>query len=264
MSVKKMVIVPYQVLETMKWWKDKQYQKPILPPNPQAVDASHLLKDMNQILQKTDLSEAEKAQKYGETLFKLQHSLEKTKTPPSIDSPQTTDQSQPPSTVALHDQILQSVPKTMQRKAELLLGMIKNNNNLTWDEQGVVSYKGKRIHGSNIIDLINDTIRQRKGVEPRGWKTFSKALHESNIPQEVIGNPSRWKWMQTNTSDGEESDRFTPKSVRKSVRKSLKTPYMRPEERERMKQFYVKELLTPPSTIKKTPSRKIHQSWEAW
>ena len=65
-------------------------------------------------------------------------------------------------------------------------------------------------------------------------------------------------------SDGEESDRFTPKSVKKSVRKSLKTPYMSPEERERMKQFYVKELLTPPSTIKKTPSRKIHQSWEAW
>ena len=267
MSVKKMVIVPYQVLETMKWWKDKQYQKPILPPNPQAVDASHLLKDMGQILQKTDLSEAEKAQKYGETLFKLQNSLEKTKKPPSMltNSPQPTDQ--PPSTVALHDQILQSVPKTMQRKAELLLGMIKNNNNLTWDEQGVVSYKGKRIYGSNIIDLINDTIRQRKGVEPRGWETFSKALHESNIPQEVIGNPSRWKWMQTNTSDVEESDRFTPKSVRKSVRKrmeKIKTPYMSPKERERMKQFYVKELLTPPSTIKKTPSRKIHQSWEAW
>ena len=140
------------------------------------------------------MSEAEKAQKYGETLFKLQHSLEKTKNSLSMltNSPQTTDQLQPPSTVALHDQILQSVPKTMQRKAELLLGMIKNNNNLTWDEQGVVSYKGKRIHGSNIIDLINDTIRQRKGVEPRGWKTFSKALHESNIPQEVIGNPSRW------------------------------------------------------------------------
>ena len=156
----------------------------------------------------------------------------------------------------------------MQRKAELLLGIIKNNN-LTWDEQGVVSYKGKRIHGSNIIDLINDAIRQRKGVEPRGWKTFSKALHESNIPQEVIGNTSRWKWMQKShdMSDGEESDRFTPKSDRKSVTKrmeKIKTPYMSPKARERMKQFYVKELLTPPSTIKKTPSRKIHQSWEAW
>ena len=221
-----MVIVPYQVLETMKWWQDKQYQKPILPPNPQAVDASHLLKDMGQILQKTDLSEAEKAQKYGETLFKLQHSLEKTKKPPSMlsstDSPKTTNTDQAVS-VALHDQILQSVPKTMQRKAELLLGMIKNNNNLTWDEQGVVSYKGKRIHGSNIIDLINDAIRQRKGVEPRGWKTFSKALHESNIPQEVIGNTSRWKWMQKShdMSVGEESDRFTPKSVKKSVRKRM-------------------------------------------
>ena len=76
-----MVIVPYQVLETMKWWRDKQYQKLILPPNPQAVDASHLLKDMGQILQqkKNDLSEAEKAQKYDETLFKLQNSLEKKK-----------------------------------------------------------------------------------------------------------------------------------------------------------------------------------------
>ena len=62
----------------------------------------------------------------------------------------------------------------MHRKAELLLGMIKNNNNLTWDEQGVVSYKGKRIHGPNIIDLINDAIRQRKGVEPRGWKSFQR------------------------------------------------------------------------------------------
>ena len=170
------------------------------------------------------MTEAEKSQKYGETLFKLQNSLEKTqkKTPPSMlsstDSPKTinTDQTQTAS-VALHDQILQSVPKTMQRKAELLLGMIKNNNNLTWDEQGVVSYKGKPVHGSNIIDLINNAIHQRKGVEPRGWKTFSKALHESNIPQEVIGNSSRWKWMQKShdTSDGEESDRFfyTPKNV---------------------------------------------------
>ena len=64
---------------------------------------------MGQILQKTDLSEAEKAQKFGETLFKLQNSLEKKKkkTPAmlsSIDSSKTiiTDQTQSAS-VALHD-----------------------------------------------------------------------------------------------------------------------------------------------------------------
>ena len=124
----------------MKWWRDKQYQKPILPPNPQAVDASHLLKDVNQILQKPDLSEAEKAQKYGEILFKLLNSLEKTTKTPSMlsstNSPQTTNTDQVAS-VALHDQILQSVPKTMQRKAELLSGMIKNNNNLTFTKVNV-------------------------------------------------------------------------------------------------------------------------------
>ena len=68
-------------------------------------------------------------------------------------------------------------------------------------------------------------------------------------------------------SEGEESDRFfyTPKSVRKRMEKlKEKIPYTRPEERERMKQFYVKELSTPPPTIKKTPTRKILQSWEAW
>ena len=64
----------------------------------------------------------------------------------------------------------------MQRKAELLLGMIKNNNNLTWDEQGVVSYKVKCIHGSNIIDLINDAIRQRKGVKPKGLENVFKGI----------------------------------------------------------------------------------------
>ena len=55
---------------------------------------------------------------------------------------------------------------------------------------------------------------------------FSKASHESNIPQEVIGNSSRWKWMQKSqdTSDGEESDRFfyAPKSVKKVLEKGWK------------------------------------------
>ena len=59
MSVRKMVIVPYQILETMKRWKYKQYQKPILPPNPQAVYASHLLKDIGQVLHRPDLSETD-------------------------------------------------------------------------------------------------------------------------------------------------------------------------------------------------------------
>ena len=47
----------------MKRWKDKQYQKPILPPKAQAVDASYLLKDMGQILHRPDFSETKKGSK---------------------------------------------------------------------------------------------------------------------------------------------------------------------------------------------------------
>ena len=57
--------------------------------------------------------------------------------------------------------------------------MVKDNENITRDNHGVVSYKGTRFHGSNVIDLINDSLRHRKGIAPRGWETFSKALHES-------------------------------------------------------------------------------------
>ena len=65
-----------------------------------------------------------------------------------------------------------------------------------------------------------------KVLNPEVGKRFSKASHESNIPQEVIGNSSRWKWMQRShdKSDGEESDRFfyTPKNVKKVLEKEWK------------------------------------------
>lgn len=246
------------MLEDMK----RQKQRPQLPPNPQIADAAHLQNKMSGILEKADMSETEKAQKYGETLFKLQNSLQKAHSKPlQITQPKTENPEQP---IALHDRILQSVPKTMQRKAELLLNMIKDNDNITWNEHGVVSYKGKRIAGSNIIDLINDSLRQRKGIEPRGWETFTKALYESNVPQEVVGNQARWRWMQKHTIDdtGSESEYSTPKKATpaQKVRK-IPTPYMRPQEKERLKQFYEKELSTP---IKKEPGSMKAQSWETW
>ena len=56
----------------------------------------------------------------------------------------------------------------------------------------------------NIFDLIKDSLRLRKGIEPRGWETFSKALHESNVPQQNIGNQARCKWMQKQNIDDDE------------------------------------------------------------
>ena len=99
---------------------------------------------------------------------------------------------------------------------------------MSWDEDGTVRLYGKPIQGSNIIDLVNDVVRQRKGSEPTGWQPFAEGLRELNIPQDVIGNRESWDWMH----------------------RSPNLPLRSPEE----------EIVTPPnqkrvSTIRKRASR---------
>ena len=85
--------------------------------------------------------------------------------------------------------ILDSVPQTIQRKAKLILSILRNHSNaLSWDEDGTVNVYGKPIRGSNITDLVNDVLRHRKGSEPTGWWFFAEALREINVPKYVVGN----------------------------------------------------------------------------
>jgi hypothetical protein len=58
---------------------------------------------------------------------------------------------------------LDSVPKRMRGKAELLLKKMKSNRDITWNEKGELKYKDKIVHGSNIVDLVNDVLRPITG-----------------------------------------------------------------------------------------------------
>ena len=49
--------------------------------------------------------------------------------------------------------VIDSVPTTMKRKAQLLVSLLKNNPNVSWEDDGTVKLYGKSIPGSNIIDL---------------------------------------------------------------------------------------------------------------
>ena len=98
----------------------------------------------------------------------------------------------------------------MKRKARLLVSLLKNNPNVSWEDDGTVKLYGKSIPGSNIIDLVNDVIRHRKGNEPTGWQAFAEGLRDMNILQDVIGNRERWDWMHR-APDTPETDYITPK-----------------------------------------------------
>ena len=110
-----------------------------------------------------DLSEAEKSQLYGQTLHKFKTAHQKALKETSLFSPSD------PSSSKMNQLVIDSVPSTMKRKAQLLVSLLKNNPNVTWEDDGTVKLYGKSIPGSNIIDLVNDVIRHRKGSEPTGW-----------------------------------------------------------------------------------------------
>ena len=114
--------------------------------------------------------------------------------------------------------VIDSVPSTMKRKAQLLVSLLKNNPNVSWEDDGTVKLYGKSIPGSNIIDLVNDVIRHRKGSEPTGWQTVAEGLRDMNIPQDVIGNRERWDWMH-HAPETPETDNITPKQKR-TIRKT--------------------------------------------
>ena len=197
MEGRKMAIVPFKLWEDMKRWKEEQIQKPRLPPDPNVSATASLQRDLSSVMANEDLSETEKSQLYGQTLYKFIKAHEKalkeqsSKLLPSLAKTATSSSTHS----KINQLVVDSVPKMFKRKAQLLLSILQDNPNMSWDEDGTVKLYGKPIQGSNIIDLVNGVVRQRKRIEPTGWQPFAEGLRELNIPQDVIGNRERWDWM---------------------------------------------------------------------
>ena len=51
--------------------------------------------------------------------------------------------------------------------------------------------KGRSVPSTNIVDLVNDSLRQRKNFNPAGWELFSKVLGHLNVPEGIVRNENR-------------------------------------------------------------------------
>ena len=76
----------------------------------------------------------------------------------------------------IDNEILESVPKTMKAKEQLLLKKMKSSPDISWNEKGKLKYKGETVQGSNVVDLVNDVLRKRKCFNPQEWETFGETL----------------------------------------------------------------------------------------
>lgn len=91
--------------------------------------------------------------------------------------------------------VLKLIPKTYLKKGELLMETIlAHNDKITWNDVGTVFIDKQEISGSNIIDLVNDTLRSlQSNPNPIGWERFTEALRDIKVPLSYIGNKNRIK-----------------------------------------------------------------------
>ena len=165
-------------------------------------------KDMNEWLGKENVPEDVKATMYAQELQKVNRLKEQVSRPQPLQvqmvpqtetTPQQLPQTETPETMStVEQQIIDSVPKTMQGRAKLLLRSIKQRPEvIDWNENGQLIFEGTTVPQSNIVDLVNDVLRKRKGFEPQHSKTFVKGLAKINIPEDYVRNPDRLETMRT-------------------------------------------------------------------
>ena len=84
-------------------------------------------------------------------------------------------------------------PKTLQSQANNLLTMLESRpESISWDrDTNEVSIYGKKLIGSNIVDLVGDILRKRKIPAPEYGNEFFHMLAKMNIPEELIRNRDR-------------------------------------------------------------------------
>ena len=86
----------------------------------------------------------------------------------------------------------------MKSRALQLVKKLKANKDIVgWNDHGQMVFEGRTIPGTNVIDLINDTLRQRKNFNPAGWQLFAKALGRLNVPEGIIRNEERLNMVKT-------------------------------------------------------------------
>ena len=175
------------------------YVKTTPVPDPVADSVFSLDGEIKQILDSNNASIHDKALAYQQTLQKYIKRIDQVSHRQSHTEPQQrrleADPTQPDdSLLKIEKRIVDSLPATLQRKGSLLMSYLKDGANIGWNERGELKIKDQLIPGTNISDLVHETLRARKlDAAPKGWKLYADVLKESNIPKDLIGNKARWE-----------------------------------------------------------------------
>ena len=152
--------------EMLKFMKEKRQDS--LSPNLRKYYKAR--QEMNDWLEKDDVPEDTKAAMYSQQLQRvkqLKNQVFRPEPSPVQMITQTertmtseSDNRSPSQQLNVTDkQIIDSVPKTMQNLAKLLVQKLKDHSDvISWNDNGQLVLEGSIVPNSNIVDLVNDVM----------------------------------------------------------------------------------------------------------
>lgn len=199
---RKMVLLPEDSISKLQIpFTNQDYQQNYQQLNGQRVlsttqtPGTHLKRiddDMSHVLNSSVLSDKEKWTQYQQLLQRYLGFQHQTSVKSTDDI--ASDKSK---TRGVNNQtIISTVPPTLKRKCELLLQFLESQqikDRISWDRRGEVTIDNVQVPSSNIIDLVNDIVRNRKNAQSVGREYFSWFLRDNAVPLEYIGNLELYK-----------------------------------------------------------------------
>ena len=205
-----MILLPQESVERLQATLGNDKIKSVQTPD---SVTSRLDAEMNEILNSpTCKDDREKWTLYRQVLqrylhFKGNEGGEKYKNDSVVDLEEETDQ-------RIDAGIIYTIPKRYKEKAKQLMQRLRACGKVVWDANDAVTIDGTLVPGANIVDLVNDAMRDRRRSAPPGHLQFAVALRQSTVPREFIGNKRVWNEVATisSTSDHSENGVFTTPS----------------------------------------------------
>ena len=98
------------------------------------------------------------------------------------------------------ENIIQHFPQRMRSRARLIGSYLNKDNQTMWNDKGELLFSNEPIIGTSITDLLYDACCPKRKYEPKGMKIFYQILNSANLPNGMIRNIDRRKWLSDDNS----------------------------------------------------------------
>ena len=153
------------------------------------ADVSEKLRLYNQVLLRYNEMTKTRAAKPTPVVVMKADTVDNEAAAPPVETPAVGQSTEPANIVG-------TLPKTLQEKGRQLLSRLST---VAWNERDELMHEGVAIHGSNVVDLVHDLLRNRKTTDPVGGRQFANQMRAANVPMELVGNVARRRYMQKRT-----------------------------------------------------------------